>query len=168
MKTKLASLLGLACALALAGCATPPTPKNVAVEKARAEAMTDYARNQQRSRTELIALGVQPAGMSDAEFAQIKREQAAALLESKNAEGQRRENYVAAHPDLSADIRAAILENKIAIGMTPADVAAAWGPTRNRFSSEGIGGGFESVDYGNMTLYFANGRLVRWSKTSNY
>lgn len=43
-------------------------------------------------------------------------------------EEQRRNSYIAAHPDLSSSVRALIQSGQVAPGMTKDEVLAAWGP----------------------------------------
>ncbi len=44
------------------------------------------------------------------------------------ADDQRRNDYIAAHPELSASVRALIQGGQVAPGMTQGQVQAAWGP----------------------------------------
>jgi hypothetical protein len=49
------------------------------------------------------------------------------IRESRERDAQKKEDYIASHPDLSAEKIAAIRANKIVLGMTPSEVYAAWG-----------------------------------------
>ena len=89
---------------------------------------------------------------------------------------ERRQAYVAAHPTLDTDIKWAILEGKVGVGMTPEQVIASWGRPHDINRNVGSWGVNEQWVYGYMKfygsgargfvsthyLYFENGRLTSW------
>jgi hypothetical protein len=160
MNTKLLAAL---LALAFSGCATvTPSISDPGAERQKSE----DAQSAERYQRAQVAMGIRPAEMTDLQFNQMKLELEAAGRESKNAEGRRREDYVVAHPSLAPELRDALLAGNIAIGMAPEDVIASWGRSGTIYNSAGVGGTFQSMDYGSMTLYFSEGRLVRWTQVS--
>lgn len=62
-----------------------------------------------------------------------------------------------------AEFAAAIAAKKVLVGMSPAQVEAAWGPPRSRTVSDGVGARQDFLHYESQTLYFVDGALVRWT-----
>lgn len=67
--------------------------------------------------------------------------------------------------DWPADIKALVIAEKIAIGMTPDQVEAARGTPRSKTTAGGVGDQIEIWHYYSSSLYFSNGELVRWVQT---
>ena len=99
--------------------------------------------------------------------ASIFPELAAELRAQKNLP-QTRQDYVNAHQELDASIKARILEGNVTLGMTQEQVIASWGKPHDINRSAGEWGVHEQWVYGrnakgNITyLYFENGRLTSW------
>ena len=83
----------------------------------------------------------------------------------------RRQTYVAQHVDLPATTRTCILEGKILLGMSKADVVASWGQPHHINRSAGAWGASEQWVYGTNGrygftpsgfLYFEEGTLTDW------
>ncbi len=79
-----------------------------------------------------------------------------------------REQAITAHPEWSDAIKAAIRDEQIIIGMDPAAVQLSWGYPSETSESGGVGGQTESWHYRDQdgrlsTLFFVEGRLVRWN-----
>ena len=76
-------------------------------------------------------------------------------------------NYVKSHPELTREIKAAIMNRELVIGMTDFDVVASMGPpldiNRNNFGSiqrtEFIYSPISHYNY----VYFENGRVISWT-----
>ena len=105
----------------------------------------------------------------EVDAATAAREQMAKLDDRIAAEKRTRiTDYLLTHTNTSAPVLAAILESKIILGMTPAEVQASWGTRTASHESDGIGGRFEMWRYGDWDyctrLYFTDGKLTRWSK----
>lgn len=57
----------------------------------------------------------------------------ATTSQAKMPNSESRKNYVEAHPDLSLEIKQAILEGKVIEGMTKEDVLATWGEPNEKY-----------------------------------
>ena len=95
---------------------------------------------------------------------------ALAVLAGCAAVEQRRRQYVEDHPDLRPEVAAAILEGRVAEGMTADDVRAAWGDPERESRSFSEAGEQETWSYptpvgqfgeGKVILIFTNRKLVK-------
>lgn len=57
-----------------------------------------------------------------------------------------------------------IAEKKLQVGFTPEQVERAWGKPKSRSETGGVGATQVFFHYEATTLFFVNGRLVRWTK----
>ena len=88
-------------------------------------------------------------------------------------EQQRRDDYVAAHPNLETNIVQKITSGNVCVGMTEDEVRASWGGGEEN-SSGGLNGSFDQWFYPTYVgiccsgtyLYFKNGTLVSWQKSN--
>ncbi|MBL9187908.1 MAG: hypothetical protein JNK23_10540 [Opitutaceae bacterium] len=90
-----------------------------------------------------------------------ERAEKAAQAEREHAE--KRAAYVAAHPQLSAGTKAAIMRRWFVVGMTRQDVEVSMGLPRSRLEDGGVGGSAEAWFYETVTLYFVGDKVVRWT-----
>jgi hypothetical protein len=83
-----------------------------------------------------------------------------------------REKYLGEHPELPTILASNIREGKLLAGMSWEQSQVALGHLSFGAKSEGVGGTFESWSgrdkYFRYTLYFADGRLARWTTASLY
>ena len=91
------------------------------------------------------------------------------ILQGCVTAGQRRQDYIESRPGLSADIKTAILEGRVAEGMTGEDVLASWGEPERKTITYSRGGITELWTYltpighftsGEVTLTVTNGHLT--------
>lgn len=148
MKNKLIPFLGLAGALALAGCATPATHIGRIMPVV-------YEERASEDRSTLPEWRLTPE-------------------EREARANKRRAEYLAATPALPPPRREAIRAGTLIAGMAWMDVQASVGPMQKSSTSGGLGGDWDiwthgsSDGYETTYLFFHDGWLVRWSKTSNY
>ena len=109
------------------------------------------------------------AGMG-ARFVKTRNERIWAEQEATLAKGRDYEEKRAAR--LAAEEEAAkppsaeqlIAEKKLQVGFTPEQVERAWGKPKSRSETGGVGATQVFFHYEATTLFFVNGRLVRWTK----
>ena len=77
------------------------------------------------------------------------------------------ERAIAAEQRRDAEMQQLIAEHKITVGMTPAQVEASRGKPRRIYTEGGAGDQIEAWQYSSDTLYFLNGKLLRWSRTTS-
>lgn len=76
---------------------------------------------------------------------------------------QKREEFVKAHPKLSAATRKSILEGVVTIGMTSEQVRASYGEDPDKINRSVYSWGVqEQWIYGDQFLYFKDGKLDSW------
>ncbi|MDE2106661.1 MAG: hypothetical protein KGL39_56115 [Patescibacteria group bacterium] len=107
---------------------------------------------------------------TDADFTIHLRETLGTMIaRDEAAKKSRRENFIAAHPDLPKAAKESIASGQLETGMNGAMVDAAIGPLVANTQSNGVGGAFDiytaHADGATLYLFFLDGRLARWSKT---
>lgn len=77
-----------------------------------------------------------------------------------------RQTYVDAHPEMSDEVKRAIVGQRIRVGMTPEQVAVSWGKPESKNITDGAYGRREQWVYpSHQYLYFVHGKLESWSRT---
>ena len=82
--------------------------------------------------------------------------------EEQEAQQQRRELYVQAHPELADRVKSAVLKGNITLGLSCDDTRASWGAPTKIHRTVGTYGVHEQWIYGDTYIYFENGILTSW------
>jgi hypothetical protein len=111
--------------------------------------------------------------MSSVESDRKRREQERAATAEKHEEpgavdtqmAEARSNYFELNPSVTPEVKQAIQDNKLVIGMTAEEVKLSWREPKKVVETIGDAGTLELWDYGNNHfLTFADGRLKFWNK----
>lgn len=79
---------------------------------------------------------------------------------TQEAKAKRRKDYLAAHPELKIEVKEAILNGEVLIGMTAEQVTAAIGAPKRTEILKNTNGLHEQWVYSSSYLYFDNGVLT--------
>jgi hypothetical protein len=99
-----------------------------------------------------------------------QKEQMTAEQEQKKEETTRRQQYLEAHPDLSAAVKKAIAHGDVVLGMTESDVRASMGEPDQIGTTDTDHGSREQWLYktgspGKEHLFFDDGTLTSWESS---
>jgi len=99
-------------------------------------------------------------------FENMRREREAREVKKELAARDRREKYVAGHPELREDMREAIRVGKLKIGMEPSAVRTVWGEPDHVTRYVSASHSMELWSYGAAYhLNFVNGKLTSWTSS---
>jgi len=111
------------------------------------------------SRTKQELLADERAARSEVKALRDLEARAAAKGEALR---KRRSEYVAAHPDLPADVRHNLLAEKICVGMPVEVVALSWGNPRRKSRTVTEAGARETWSYPHAYVWFEDGKVAGW------
>lgn len=87
----------------------------------------------------------------------------------RRADKERRDTYLSQHPHVSPEVRAAISQGQLVIGMTYSEVCASLGKNyRVVYSNRDSYETSMMLEYFDRFVFFKNGRLSSWSGWKRY